>query len=75
MSKLKDINLYIHYRPNGNPYLHHPHSSDPKKEHVENGKSLFSNSVDMNALRAENIFLKQKVELLERNTKVLRSVS
>lgn len=33
-----------------------------------------SNSVDLNALRAENSLLKQKVELLEKNTKVLHNL-
>lgn len=62
------------FRPNGNNYLHYPHSSDPRDHHQENGQIL-SNSIDLNALRAENIFLKQQVELLQKNTKILRSVS
>ncbi|KAI6191897.1 hypothetical protein M3Y97_00277400 [Aphelenchoides bicaudatus] len=65
---------YVVKLPNGNSYLHYPHSSDPRDHHQENGPTVLSNSIDMNALRAENIFLKQQVELLQKNTKILRSL-
>lgn len=70
--------IYIQLRSDGDSYLHYPHSSDPRdqqQQHIEGGKSVNSNSVDMNALRAENSLLKQQVEILQKNTKILRSVS
>jgi N-acetylmuramoyl-L-alanine amidase len=49
-------------------YSHNPYKSDPREEHD-------NKSIDVSALQAENMRLKQQVEALQKNTQILRSVS
>ncbi|KAI6226433.1 hypothetical protein M3Y99_01293600 [Aphelenchoides fujianensis] len=58
------------YEPNGSfQSSHYPHSSDPRDE---NG--VAHSAVDVATLQAENSLLRQRVEILQKNTKILRNL-